>query len=311
MQMISSLAVFVPRPLPVTQQQTQQSIRFGRIPIDQMTSHYQALEKDFNDIYRQSKKEPVTPERPSPSWIKQMESLASDQRRWGKSVCDFMLKQPKNAMRLECLQKAYSEYSLRQEEAPPKPAPVITEQPESVNDYSQATGTFSDLEAKISAMHPGAKAVFVGSGPQPNTVVSYAKHAGAVTGVDVNPVAVKKAEKVTADLPVSGAMSFLHQDGRDVDYKGFTHVCLASMIPNDQKLAMMRRIRETAEPGTHVIVRSTTGLKRAMYEPFRSREKDLEGFKHVATIKGPAHVINESEVYVLTEPVQKTVSRLA
>ncbi len=294
---------------PIRPQNTQ-PLQFGRKPIWDMQKHYRGLELDFNDIFEKAKKEPVTEEKPAPPWIKEMEQLASNRHRWEKSIFDFVVEQPKHRQQLEYLQQQYNDYSLFQEKNPPK-VPLALSKTQKINDYSQATGTFSDFEARVSGMQPDSKAVFIGSGPQPNTVITYAKHAGKVTGVDIDPGAVEKAKEVTSKHSLADKMEFVYQDGQDFDYHPFSHVTIASMVPNTQKLAIMQRISETAQPGTKVVIRSTGGLKQAMYAPFTASTEDLKGFNKVATINGPDHVINRAEVFVTKDKEKPSLSLLA
>lgn len=300
--MIQPLSSFATLRAPVRPARTQntQPLHFGRTPVREMKEHYESLERDFTDIFEQSQKEPVSEENPAPDWIKKMERLSSDRKRWEKSIFDFMAEQPEHKRQLQHLQQEYNDYSLLQEKNPPKAPPALSAT-QNENDYSQATGTFSDFEARVSGMRPDSRAIFIGSGPQPNTVLTYAKHAGEVTGVDIDPNAVEKAKEVTAGHPLSSKMAFVYQDGQEVDYNPFTHVSIASMVPNEQKRAIMRRVSETANPGTMVTIRSTGGLKQAMYAPFTASEEDLKHFNQVATILGPDHVINRALVFT-TKP---------
>lgn len=299
--MIQALSPSTALRIPVRMRpQNSQPLRFGKIPITKIQEHYVGLERDFNDIFEKAEKEPVTVENPAPDWIKDMEQLASNRKRWEKSIFDFMAEQPKHQKQLKHLQQQYNDYSLFQEKNPPK-IPLALSQTQKVNDYSQATGTFSDFEARISGMQPDSNVVFIGSGPQPNTVITYAMHAGNVTGVDIDPQAVEKAKEVIVNHPLAGKMDFVHQDGQNLDYSSFSHVSIASMVPNEQKLAIMHRIQATAKPGTKIVIRSTGGLKEAMYAPFAATEEELKGFNKVATIHGPDHVINRAEVFVTKE----------
>lgn len=262
------------------------------------------MQKSLDSVFKEAVKNPVTPENPSPDWIKKLENAATQGNRSDERVSEVLLRAPENQEKVNFFRQQYSDYSCLAETKPPEKPPEGL-QPVKTNNYSQATGTLSILETKIGSIGPDSKVVFVGCGSQPNTVLGYLRDAGKVTGLDIDPKSIAPAKKAIADAKASGQVSpakeaiIKHIDGRDFDYSDETHVTIASMVPNEQKIKILKQVRKTAKPGTIVTIRSVRGLKQAMYAPFKASEKDLEGFYKMGTAVGPDHVINHSEVYRL------------
>lgn len=276
-------------------------IPFSGNSVQQLQDHYNDLEADLDNIYKKAEKNPVNKNNQAPEWIIDLEKKTGGEKgRWNMPVSEFLFNTANNKKKLEFLQKQHSQYSLFEEQNKPDHCSnIITE----VNSYSNLNSIYSDLEAKISGMGADSKAVFVGSGSQPNTVFSYAKHAGEIIGLDFDANAVNTAKKFLQknNLEMKNKIKFEHKDGQKFNYGNCTHIGIAAMVPNEQKIRIFDQIRRTAKPGTIVIIRSTNGLKQALFPPFIATDKQLKGFKKIAKLEGDDSAFVHSQVFRLEE----------
>lgn len=107
-------------------------------------------------------------------------------------------------------------------------------------------------EAEASKITDSSKVVFVGSGSNPQTVITYATQAGSVTGIDYDPIAVARAKQLKVSR--SPVVQYLVADGRTFNYDGYTHVGVAAMA--EGKPGILRRIAETQVGACTVLVRT-------------------------------------------------------
>ena len=242
------------------------AVRFGNANLQR---DYNNLNKKFQAIQKEAEKHPPTPADPAPKWNKDLQALARSPEA-NRSVADYVIDANPKAASL--LRDEYAKSTLLLEQSDPaihdlhQKGIVRTDSDMAklakTTDYSKLDASFADIEAQASGMGKSANAVFIGSGPQPNTVISYAKYANHVTGIDVDPAAIDATKTLAASS--RGRMSFERKDGKAFDYSPYSHVGMAVMIPD--KGAVLQQIDRTAAPGTKVIVRSVDGFKRAMYE---------------------------------------------
>ncbi len=244
------------------------STRFGHEA--EVRRHYQKLETQFNTLVSEAKRNPVSDDTIQPDWIAKLQKQARSAD-WGKTVGDFVMENHPEDMQFLRDQYEKRTLLLEKQEAPPVAG----------GDYAVLNNSFADLEARTSGMNAASQAVFVGSGPQPNSVRSYANYAGAVKGLDINPDAIE-ATRALAEQS-DGKMSFILQNGNDFDYGPYSHVGIAVMVPDKKRV--LDQIDKTAAPGTTVIVRGVDGLKNAMYDG-KITPDQYPGFEKMATIHG-------------------------
>lgn len=230
---------------------------------------YNARNTEFENVVKQARKHLVSEKNVQPDWIPELQKLARSPE-WNETVGDYVMRTHPKAM--QQLRNEYEKRTLLLEEQENKKAPS--------NNYSQLNTAFADLEAQASGMNKNSKAVFVGSGPQPNSVLAYSKLAGKVTGIDINPSAIEATKGIAQNS--NGKIDFQLKSGEEFDYSPYSHIGVAVMVPGKEKI--LEQIRKTAQPGTKVIIRSVDGLKNAMYHSFDANQ--APGFSQVATVHG-------------------------
>lgn len=242
------------------------NVRFGQAKVQDDLAK---LDAQFMDVVQRAKKDKVSENNMVPAWKPLLQSIARNPQS-NKSLADYVIESHPEEVKFLRDEYAKSTLLLEQEELK-KPAG---------NDYKQLNSSFADLEARSSGMNPNSHALFVGSGPQPNTVLSYEQYAGKVTGIDIDPTAIKATEGIARDS--KGKIEFKQANAYEFDYGPYSHIGVAVMIPEKGKV--LQQIRKTGAPGCTVILRGVDGLKQAMYEGFNP--DDLKGFDKVTTVHG-------------------------
>lgn len=228
---------------------------------------YQALSDAFEQLYTQAKHAPVTDELKRPSWVKPLMTLAKSPEA-NTPVGDFLLKNhPERAL---YLREQFAKYVLGLETS------------------KGAKNSLGELEARVMGMSPQGTAVFIGSGSQPNSVLGYARYAGNVVGLDIDPQAIEHAQKQYSQPNIAYRL----EDGETFNYQGASQIGIAIMVPHKERI--LRRISETANPGCMVSVRTTSGLKSLLYTPFV--EQVPSNLIKVATLHPPDQ-INHAVIY--------------
>lgn len=230
---------------------------------------YHARDAEFNQVVKEARQHPVSEKEIQPTWIGKLQKLARSPE-WNETVGDYVMRT--HPQEMKALRDQYEKRTLLLEKKENEKAPSTN--------YSQLNTSFADLEAQSSGMNANSRAVFVGSGPQPNSVLAYAKLAGKVTGIDINPDAIKATKQIAKNS--SGKIDFQLSKGEEFDYSPYSHIGIAVMVPDKDKI--LAQIRKTAAPGAKVIVRSVDGLKNAMYQGFDA--SNAPGFSQVATVHG-------------------------
>ncbi|WP_373531343.1 nicotianamine synthase family protein [Vampirovibrio sp.] len=247
---------------------------------------YEQLDKQFNRLVRDAKRHPVSENNVQPDWIADLQKAARSPA-WQETVGDFVMR--KHPEDMQHLRDQYEKRTLLLENNAEKKEGQKSAKP-AKNDYKQLNSSFADLEARVSNMTKGSKAVFVGSGPQPNTVLAYVNHADSVTGIDINPEAIEATKAIASAS--GGKIQFEQVPGEAFNYKPYTHVGIAVMVPDKGKI--LEQIRKTSGPDCTVIVRSVDGLKNAMYEGFDPAAS--KGFEKIATLHGTDHNITHATI---------------
>lgn len=255
---------------------------------------YEKLDNQFKQLVKQSRRNPVSESNIQPGWITDLQK-ASRSEAWNETVGDYVMR--KHPHDMKHLRDQYEKRTLLLEkEAVQKP-----DKP-SDSEYKHLNSSFADLEARVSGMAPDSKAVFVGSGPQPNTVLAYANHAGSVTGIDIDSEAIAGTRAIAKNS--AGKIDFQQISGEKFDYKPYSHVGIAVMVPNKAKI--LEQIQKTANSGCTVIVRSVDGLKNAMYQSFDPSAQ--EGFERIALLYGTDKNITHATILRKKEPSNKKKS---
>jgi hypothetical protein len=255
---------------------------------------YEKLDSQFNQLVKESRRTPVSESNVEPAWISKLQQAARSTA-WNETVGDYVMRRHPEDMKH--LRDQYQkrtlllEKELLEKELSQKPAKSAN------RDYKQLNSSFADLEARLAGMDHSSKAVFVGSGPQPNSVFAYANHAGSVTGIDIDPEAIALARNI--EQSSAGKIDFQEQAGEKFNYKPYTHVGIAVMVPDKAKI--LEQIQKTANSGCTVIVRSVDGLKNAMYERFDPSAQ--KGFEQIATLHGTDQNITHATILRTKKPL--------
>ncbi len=233
---------------------------------------YEKLDEQFVALASEARTHPVIQGKIQPDWIGKLQQQARSQP-WQQTLGDFVLQAHEQDVRY--MRDQYQKRVSLLEKANTGSTPQVAD-----NNYQTLNTSFADLEARTSGMNAQSTAVFVGSGPQPNTVLAYAKFANRVTGIDIDPLAIAATRNIAEQS--KGKIAFQQISGESFDYGPYSHVGIAVMVPNKDQV--LKQIAKTAKPGCTVIVRSVDGLKNAMYEGLNPAS--LNGFEKVATIHG-------------------------
>lgn len=257
---------------------------------------YEKLDDQFMALASEARKNPVNERNIQPKWIEKLQEQARSQP-WQETVGDFVMQA--HADDMQYLREQYQKRVLLLEKTNKGPTPKVAD-----NNYQALNTSFADLEARTSGMNGQSTAVFVGSGPQPNTVLSYAKFANRVTGIDTDRLAIAATEGIAAQS--QGKIGFQQMAGEKFDYGPYSHVGIAVMVPN--KGQILKQIAKTARPGCTVIVRSVDGLKNAMYEGLDPAS--LAGFEKVATVHGNDNNITHAVILRKTRDLPRKTLNL-
>ncbi|HYD02670.1 MAG TPA: nicotianamine synthase family protein [Alphaproteobacteria bacterium] len=144
---------------------------------------------------------------------------------------------------------------------------------------------FAELEGIHTCMNSNSKILFIGSGPFPESAMSYyTKFNCEVRCLDNNIVAVALSEKLfeALNLPIK----ITYCDGRYFDYKGYTHIILA--VLSRPKEEILERIRQTNNDAI-IICRTVDKDKEHIYP--RIEQKNLRGFKLAKEIRSPEAIM--------------------
>lgn len=257
---------------------------------------YQTLHDSFEAIKQSAGKEAVSENNVTPPWIGLLKQEAQKPL-WQKTLGEYVLEQSLN--QVTALQKQYETRSRLLE--------THSQATSSSQQYSQLNSSMANFEALLSGMNPqDSKTVFVGSGPQPNSVLAFSEHANEVRGIDIDAAAIEDTQPLASEK-----VKFEQADGVQFNYQPYSHVGLAIMVP--QKEEVLKRVLATAQPGARMVVRSVDGLKKALYngidektiKELRVSSPDKIGFERkfnkVAVLHGNDENITHSYILEVVE----------
>lgn len=244
---------------------------------------YQDLSRRFQDIHAEAQRKPVDPaSADAPDWMTTLREECSNPI-WNVTLGDLVLHAyPKAAA---YLQQQYALLILATElKEAQQESPAV--------EYQSLNTRSADLEARVTDMNANAKVVFIGSGPQPNSVLAYARHAGQVTGIDCDQEAIQQSQR-KIPRPLKSKIRLETANGETFNYGGYSHIVLAAMVPD--KKTILQQIRRTANSDAWVIIRDTRGLKGALYPPAYIHE--IPGFDKIAEIHGNAQNVTHAVIF--------------
>jgi hypothetical protein len=162
----------------------------------------------------------------------------------------------------------------------------------------ERTFRYVPAEARAAGISDASRYCHVGSGPLPETILAMRNVApfASLTGVDADRnMLVLGKEFANAAWP-GNAISFLHAQGNEIDYRGFTHVHLAVLVRPERQT--VECICETADEDVTIMLRNVDGLGGWLYEPAAGETQEVlldYGFRRVELVRG--HTIMHTEIY--------------
>lgn len=146
--------------------------------------------------------------------------------------------------------------------------------------------------------HDVSKALFVGSGSFALSLIqAHAEGVREIVGFDREKEANERAAKLLGVLGVSN-VAFITADAETFEgYDAFPVIFVAALVGlrEDEKMKIVNAIIKRSVPGTLLVVRSASGLKKLFYPGFNPQEVD--GAVHVATGRFDREVL--SSVHML------------
>lgn len=110
---------------------------------------------------------------------------------------------------------------------------------------------------------------FVGAGCLPITALEYVRTTGCrVDGIEIIETRTAEANVLTDRLGLASQMTVLTADGRDIDFAKYNVILIGVLA--EPKVAICARIAATADAGTRIICRTTSGLRQLIYRPTAS-----------------------------------------
>ena len=143
-----------------------------------------------------------------------------------------------------------------------------------------------ERELAICGLKPGERVLQLGCGPFPITALALAEHGCHVTAVDRDRSALAAAARVLQAREangVPGRIELHRSEGAELPYGGYAAVIVALHVR--PKRQVLRRILETADPGTRVLYRNPRALLRGVYERVTPEQLGLSGI--AKTMKSP------------------------
>jgi len=129
------------------------------------------------------------------------------------------------------------------------------------NHYLGQIEEFASWEARCAQIGPSSKVLFVGSGALPVTALTLVRELRCqVTCLDRDREAADLSRQALAQLGCPERLQVVHGSLADVDVESYTHVWIASLVPN--KGDLLRVLARRAHPSARVLVRFGEGLGR-------------------------------------------------
>lgn len=140
----------------------------------------------------------------------------------------------------------------------------IFEDPHGLDCYAQDLKQSIIDQTEGLEINSNSRVLFIGCGAQPFSCFAMKDHFGCqVSGIDSDPQAIEKAKRQSwlSDISLHAAT------GEDFLVKGFSHIFIASLVPNKEQI--IHRLHETVDDGCKIIVRFGSGLQRLANYPFK------------------------------------------
>jgi len=136
--------------------------------------------------------------------------------------------------------------------------------------------------------------LFVGGGPLPMTAIVLAKIYGVrVTIIDYDKQACKISEELISKLELGDLIYIVNQDGAVFnDYGKYDVVFVAALAGIDKniKANILKQIKLTSRPDTHILARSSWGNRQLLYKSLGKEVYKM--FTPVIEVHPQNHIVN-------------------
>lgn len=167
-----------------------------------------------------------------------------------------------------------------------------------INNYRKLTQMEWDTLLSCTT-HTSHKILFAGGGPLPLTAIILAQHyVDKVTVIDVDKEACDLAIQLTNKLGLDKKIEFIHTDASNFGhYSDFNVILVAALagVESKTKEKILKKIKINSKPQTHILARSSWGLREILYRPI---EKDLyKLFNPIVEVHPQNDVVNSVVVF--------------
>ncbi len=173
--------------------------------------------------------------------------------------------------------------------------------------------TMVDREYQLAELKPGDRVAQIGCGPFPMTALQLAARGCHVTAIDCDGAALNAAADAVSALragheaaehgeasddgaPERGSVTLVQAHAEELQYEGYEAVIVALHVA--PKLAVLRRVLETADLGTRLLYRNPRSVLRGAYQRVTPGAMGLSQTGIIAKLPG------NKELVMLRKPVR-------
>lgn len=149
--------------------------------------------------------------------------------------------------------------------------------------------------------HGDHNVLFVGGGPLPMTAIILAsEYNKKVTILEKDTEAVEISKKLIKHLNLHNMINIIKSDASEfVNYRKFSVIIVAALAGVDKKIKkeILSRIHEQAKISTHVLARSSWGMREILYRPI---DKDVfKLFKTEIEVRPHNDIVNSVIIFTI------------
>jgi len=151
--------------------------------------------------------------------------------------------------------------------------------------------------------HKSHNVLFAGGGPLPLTAIILAqKYIGKVTVIDTDKHACELATKLINKIGLDKKINVINADAEGfANYADFNVVMVAALagVEDDTKKKILEKIKSDSKTNTHILARSSWGLREILYRPI---DKDLyKLFNPIVEVRPQNDVVNSVVIFSNTK----------
>lgn len=132
---------------------------------------------------------------------------------------------------------------------------------------------YADLvknEIQLAQIEPGMKIMHVGCGPFPMTSICLARSGCSVTGVDLCPESIRRAEKAVAEHKLTDRITFFTGCGSELDYSGYDAVWFSLHVNPIHKA--IQKALGSLDYGAKIVFRAPRSVLKGLYKQIHLNE---------------------------------------